>query len=321
LKYLTNQDMISLYHQLSESLGISPGTQGNFNHLGCPAGEDTKKRLYGRITEDGTKLLAYCHHCGCKGVKAFSRLYRPALSQSAIDLVYSGIGESTPLGDTSPDNKRWEFWSRVWERATPYTDKLPDDFLTTFPGRFFQDQKDFTKLEFRNFYDMRLYSVGSEIVLIPRFGEQGLLGIDSRQTSLSPDKDRPKWRRVLATTSDGKEIAGKLVIYNYSGSKIGVVVEDPISAMRVDIAGYAGIALTCSVMSSEDAFKLSLLFDQIIIWLDNDSPAVIAHATASASKLMMYGVEVNIVNGMDDPKRHTTEEIAQTVIHSLNDNA
>jgi len=320
VKYIPNEEMTSLYHNVQSS-GLGPGTQINVNHDNCPAGQDTKGRLYIRMTDDGSKLLAYCHHCGCKGVKQLTRLARQVPSSSAAEVIYTNVSDPTHIAKQGDDNNRWNFWLGVWDKATPYSDKVPDDFFQTFPGKFFSDPKDFFILQERKFYGMRLAQIGtSGMALVPRMGENALLGLDARQCDLTSGafSDRPKWRRVLATSKDWREVAGKLIVYNNRNNRIGVVVEDPISAMRVDIAGYAGIALTCSVLSSEDAFKLSILFDKIVIWLDNDNATVKAQATSAASKLMMYGVEVYIVNGKDDPKRHTTEEIATTLIHALN---
>lgn len=42
--------------------------QYSFNHEGCPAGVDTKKRLYIKVISNGN-LVAYCHHCGNKGFR------------------------------------------------------------------------------------------------------------------------------------------------------------------------------------------------------------------------------------------------------------
>ena len=48
---------------------IPPGVgQYSFNHEGCPAGVDTKKRLYVKVISNGN-LVAYCHHCGNKGFR------------------------------------------------------------------------------------------------------------------------------------------------------------------------------------------------------------------------------------------------------------
>ena len=41
--------------------------QVNINHYNCPAGRDTKKRLYVRKRDGG--LIGFCHHCQSKGGK------------------------------------------------------------------------------------------------------------------------------------------------------------------------------------------------------------------------------------------------------------
>jgi hypothetical protein len=47
--------------------GLQEGDQVHVNHQLCPAGVDTKKRLYLKQIEDG-KILGYCHHCGESGI-------------------------------------------------------------------------------------------------------------------------------------------------------------------------------------------------------------------------------------------------------------
>lgn len=47
---------------IDEDLVPLDGTQIHVNHFRCPAGEDTRKRLY--IKRDGDVILAYCHNCG-----------------------------------------------------------------------------------------------------------------------------------------------------------------------------------------------------------------------------------------------------------------
>jgi hypothetical protein len=41
------------------------GEQVHINHVGCPSGEDKKKRLYIKRTDKG--IVAYCHHCNESG--------------------------------------------------------------------------------------------------------------------------------------------------------------------------------------------------------------------------------------------------------------
>lgn len=54
------------------------GTQVHINHANCPAGEDTRKRLY--IKRDGDVVLAYCHNCG--GSSAYKNYGRGATAHT-----------------------------------------------------------------------------------------------------------------------------------------------------------------------------------------------------------------------------------------------
>lgn len=52
----------------SDIKGLAEGQQIHVNHINCPAGSDTKKRLYLKRAKDGAVVLGYCHHCSTKGV-------------------------------------------------------------------------------------------------------------------------------------------------------------------------------------------------------------------------------------------------------------
>ena len=48
-----------------ELLDLQPGEQTKMNHGDCPAGVDTKQRLF--VKRERGKLMAYCHNCGTHG--------------------------------------------------------------------------------------------------------------------------------------------------------------------------------------------------------------------------------------------------------------
>jgi hypothetical protein len=50
---------------IGDNAPLSVGQQIHVNHVGCSAGEDTKRRLYIRRTTTG--IVAYCHHCSESG--------------------------------------------------------------------------------------------------------------------------------------------------------------------------------------------------------------------------------------------------------------
>jgi len=56
-----------------ELLRLADNEQVNINHVSCPAGRDSKKRLYVR-KRDGS-LLMWCHHCQSGGAKHGKKRY------------------------------------------------------------------------------------------------------------------------------------------------------------------------------------------------------------------------------------------------------
>lgn len=50
----------------NHAAGLSNGQQKRVSHTGCPAGEDTKRRLWVKRLADGS-VVAFCHHCGRSG--------------------------------------------------------------------------------------------------------------------------------------------------------------------------------------------------------------------------------------------------------------
>lgn len=95
--------MIDFNDYSTEIARLSDGEQIHVNHKDCTAGSDTKRRLYLRRTSDGTTTLAYCHHCGEKGVLRKGRALKSvkALTEEVTKHVETGIlipkWDSTPL--------------------------------------------------------------------------------------------------------------------------------------------------------------------------------------------------------------------------------
>ncbi len=312
MEYFSQEDMEEISLVAKEFLFNGPG-QVKVNHAGCSAGTDTKKRLYIRITEDGDKILAYCHHCNKRGIKPLNRLTRIP-STEAIESVWDDkTGEGKMHGVT-----KWQNAASEYHYATPMTLKLAMDpnFRHGFPLVWF-NQGHLETMEATGFYGMRFTP---SYVLVPRYGESGLLGVDRRliQAVGGTFDTGPKWIRTLALGADQNEVAGKIIVYNTYQSTIGVLVEDPISAMRLDLLGYGAIALTGSSLGSDDAFKISLLFKKVVVWLDNDNNTIIKNAVSAAMRLNMYNIEkVGLVTGTDDPKRHTDTEIHKLINEAL----
>lgn len=305
--YFTKEEMRDIASIAKDQLHNKPG-QININHEGCAAGTDTKRRLYIKITNTPSKLLAFCHHCNRRGVKPLSCLPRVPITDSAtVEWNSKADPSSVVLTD-------WGKTASEYHNAVPMADAMSIRLMAKFPLRFFNAEQ-IEGLRDRDYYGMRIS--GTTHVLIPRMGESGLLGVDKRSLeagNLFDHTDMPKWKRTLALAEDMQEVAGRLIIYNTTQSRCGVVVEDPISAMRIDLLGYGAIALTGSSLDVDDAFKLSLLFDRLVVWLDNDSNTIIHNATAAAMRLSMFTkYKVPVIAKLSDPKSYDDQILLDTL--------
>lgn len=92
-------------HQDLSSYALAVGEQTNQNHQDCPAGMDTKKRLYIKRTSDGYQW--YCHHCAQGGfVRAGVR------NIHKVEEPYEG--PSLPA-DFDPDHNNWPDWAEEFK--------------------------------------------------------------------------------------------------------------------------------------------------------------------------------------------------------------
>lgn len=303
--------------QLSNMAG-----QTHINHQDCPAGSDTKKRLYITVTDDNTMVLAFCHHCSQRGAYRLSNLkgWPPKVGNENLAVVLSG-GEDRPNALEEQESAEKYLWEKrvkhYWEDATPMWDMYKDN-LTVFNGmnrllyplRYFSD-KDLRTLADKNFYHMR---ATDQFVTIPRLGEEGLVGLDIRFPTAS--ESSIKWKRILKGDSV-TTTPGRMVIYNSQQRSNAVICEDLISAMKIDMSGYAAVAITGSTLSTDDCLKLSMLYDTVVVWLDNDSDYIASQATAICAKLNVFMEKVHIIRKpFKDPKHYSCDAI-QEIIHNF----
>lgn len=266
---LTTKDM-----QMLAALKPEPTLQYSVNHENCPAGEDTRGRLSYRLSDDTRLLLAHCFNCGRSGVYTVkSRFWKMV---------------ETPKEILKEDYDQYDFWMKQYGEATPIefneTEQWPSGYFASCWDEFCEAEK----------FGIRETDLH---YLIPRGNvPSDITGFEVRT------KGAKSYKRIVHPSY--KEDS-KLLIYNKDNSKVGVVCEDPISAMKASLAGFAGVALCGTTLSISDALKLSMLFDKVVIWLDNDAPVVESHANLARSRLSMYMDHVGLVHNLSDPKGYT----------------
>lgn len=138
---------------LSENVPSSVGTQIHINHVGCPSGEDRKKRLYIKRTDTG--VVAFCHHCGEKGFLSL-RKYLGFKSEP-----YKSVSRETkPTGgvkfvDLSIFGKIWLKRYHALEDPTFFMGVLENKHQVAL--YIYNEQKQFCGVQIRNLVDTPKY--------------------------------------------------------------------------------------------------------------------------------------------------------------------
>lgn len=267
----------------------APDTEVNTNHLNCPSGTDTRSRLYVRKTEDGTKLLAHCFNCG----------------GSACIPTGVWIGVVKTAGERLEEERKRELIAVHKKNCAERGHPLVRGIRYLLPHKYFsgEDEEAFHRYEaFGCLYAPAVEPLIKYRVYVPR---------DNGIQYCAYPKEHGGWMMIL----DGDD-SGRILIYRPDPTKgivddnpVAVVCEDPFSAMKVCLAGHIGIALCGTSLSTEEAFKLSLLFDRFLVWLDNDSGDIRDKSAAIAARLSLYKHAYGECL-CNDPKLYTCAEIS-----------
>lgn len=254
---------------------VSFDAQARWNHEDCPAGMDKRQRLYTRLTDDGRKILLHCFNCGGSGFINYKAPSRPLTT-----LLPETINRS--------DQIQWQAGQDIYNRSFRLRYDDESDPKSEWPYKYFKGLGD--QMDDKDWYGIRVTSDGW--FLIPR----GTQGFDVRK----PDKKFSRW------TDPRKKHESKVLVYNSTNSDVAVLCEDALSAMKIDLTGYAGVALCGSSLGKDDAFKLAMRFKTLIVWLDNDNKEVIANAKQAEARLKLYSDRVARECACSDPKGFST---------------
>lgn len=256
-----------------------------FNHEGCPAGEDVRERLYVQITEDRKLLLLHCFNCGKSGAVKYSTGLAP--KSTTVD----------PKAKALYDVRKSTF--DIVHANFDDSEKI--NFPADWPCMFFNESTTAASGFLDHFY--ALFRKGNGAILLRRGDASNATGYDIRYF--------PKnFQRVM---DPAHEDASKLLVYAIKPNSIAVIVEDPISAMKVAIAGFTGIALCNHTLNATDAFKVGIMYEKLIVWLDNDGEEIRQNSAMAADRLRLYNDNVWRETELRDPKRYTLTDIRDAV--------
>ncbi len=264
---------------------IQPGETISINHKDCPAGEDTRSRLY--ITRPATTpdmMLAYCHNCQTGGsTKVPFTPYRAPKSTTDELLL-----QDLEIKGLKYNSKDWPEDAMIWANSNKVTEDMiqfggiaysPQHHRMYLPI-WFSLHKDDHPYKLQGYQLRRINNRGPKYITCVKNnrGHLGtIMGVES-------NKSQNKW----------------------------CVVEDYISALHImEATETVGVLVNYGVDIKPEA--LQDLHGRVFIWLDNDSSHVDRQAFKMKRVLKLLGCSPIVVNSNKDPKHHTPQQIREAL--------
>lgn len=251
----------------------SPG-QVHVNHIGCPAGTDTRKRLYIRRSDDGYSILAHCHNCGESGY-VFEDGFRSLknIKRTTSNTNSSAASLSLPI-DFEADPKGWSTYARAWVYQYGITDTEIKKYGIG-------------------------YSANSNRVILPAWDNGELVGYQERR--VHPKDTGPKylthWKvkgyiwKDLTITKD-----------------VVVLCEDILSAIK--IARHCSSIALVGTHLNHNHYHHVLPFKEVKIFFDNDNAEVKLKSLKLKRDLEVF-VPTNIISIEKNPKSCMNSELKE----------
>ena len=300
--------MIELNEWMSHIDTLDRGQTVRVNHEDCPAGSDTRRRLYlTRPAGSPHIVVGYCHNCQDKGI------YTGA---SAKDHYRQHSGELEdvvlPTGEKFLPPENLEFGSAMW----------PTDAIAW---------RIMTKLSPHALEEMGIgYDPSTHRIYLPTWDKVWSNAVDGQANLIGYQLRRltAKGPKYLTAVKDQSVPPSTVFMasnrVNPDNNPVAVIVEDLLSGIHVARAlehtkYQAQVIVNYGTKVSPEVLHRVRYFQRGIVWLDNDSD----HVSDQAHKIarvwsMLSGQAVVVEPSMDDPKKCSEETIVDIIDEHYN---
>ena len=268
------------------------GEQVHVNHEGCPAGVDTKRRLYVKRETNG-KVIAYCHHCNGAGFAA-DTIRTSSTGSDADSLLASLYGSRRP---SEREVRRTNKSSPVsGQKVTPSGAACfdPDDW--PIAARVWLNSYGIDTSKWRWYYEPGL----GRLCYTLRDTE----GAAVAKCCRGIEDTNPKYRNFKVESDNPRQFLG-------TNPDVVVITEDVVSAQRCVDAGYSAFPMLTTVLSDKDLLYLTEQFGCAILMLDNDNIDVESKRNKLKAKLDLLGCKVISLTDTTDPKHYSHTELVK----------
>ena len=266
------------YEHIGDTL--EAGEQVNINHDCCPAGFDSKKRLYIKRTDDGTRTIAYCHHCEQSGSYG-STVYRTSKSKTTNSTARSGVCSTSNRlpSDYTGVEKEWSSAGRSWVYKYGIT-----------AG------------------EIREYSIGYsdyyQRMVLPIYRDGKLNGYQLRKLETSEARDKRSEKYLTRAAVRPLFWVSK----DLTTTNTLVITEDILSGIKCARFHPTVALLKASVSDGLIEWIAKQSFKKFIIFLDNDNRQVKQNQVILKNRLSLFGI-VEIIHMNKDPKECSNAEL------------
>lgn len=233
------------------------------------------------ITNKGERTLFFCHHCGARGSLA-NKLGTYKRYVSAPKKYY----HHTPMlpTDIILNPKLWPIHAVKWPLQA--------------------------KLTFEDIARTGLcYSPKLDRVCVPVTFNGKYRGFIARRLH---DNNEPKYIARYDKHDKDCFVYSRCSYAPTSSSEAVFIVEDCLSAIRIERAGMNAVALLGTSLTDSVLAYITDNFNTFVIWLDNDNADVKIKQAQLKKELELYG-KVVLHKTHDDPKHYTDEQIREVL--------
>ncbi len=314
------------------------GLQVRVNHLDCPAGPDSKRRLYVKRPTDNINMqIAYCHNCGCSGhIKDRASRYgasmlAPSSLVNELDecnkrvilpssyvrrnakQIWGGKFPAHYVPACEPENwtmeaLRWLIKSGITlEEMKHYEYYLDLPEARVWHPIYVQQRRSYDRTVDKDYWKERIGAQGRAVGPALRSGAAKYLTIKR--------EDGAHLETQLSTGTGRTVETGHML----------VLCEDYLSAIRLvePLIDYTvtAVPLFGSHIRTEYLFELAKqdAWHRIIVWLDNDVDAVLAERERIAGALKMIGVaetRVDVIAEKVEPKHLSVSQLNDVLLRA-----
>jgi len=275
----------------AKGITLEPGRTRNINHVDCPAGRDTRQRLYLTRQKTPTHLvLWYCHNCGEGGSYTDRSTHYHPLDVSMDE----------------PEDKRATA-EEIWK-----TGQVIEGEHVVGPcvWAWMKDRQLTDGPLVRTFVERNMRWLPHRQALAIAVEKEYECGSNPSLTGLvlrNFGSDQPKY----LTYKCGGDPMRTHFRYVSDIAPYCIITEDVVSAfvaylMNAGAGSYALFGTHCTV--DDLLFLKEQGYEGVVVWLDNDNDTVRKHATQVAARATLLGLKAHVYRQEGDPKFLPPEE-------------